>query len=238
MMSNHVALKYFEEFGLEILDTPRDSRGKRIYTLRYPCGHIFTSSFQYHKRRGECKECNPPKNSRKTKDQIELVVKGKGFTLLENYKEGGLIKLKVLCENKHEWDVYFSNFQKEHRSCPYCNKKQARKMFFYLQQVQQGSLTFLKYGITKNWPEYRKNRQSTSSGMVHEITDFVTIESKRAIDLEGYLRKTLPYHDFGFKFDGYTETVSVIYEEFLRKFILNSIVYEGNMEEYLAYIGR
>lgn len=237
-MANQQALTYFQENDMEVIATPRDSRNKFIYTVRYNCGHVFTGSLQYLKRRKRCTECLPAKNSPKSYEKIQEIVASKGYELNGVEKKGGLIVVDVSCLEDHKWKVYFSNFQKEGRNCPYCAREEVNDLFFYLQKVSNEctGLTYCKYGITKNWPDLRVNKQAASSGMKHQLTDFAWLRKDVVVELESFLKKTISHVDLGYKFDGYTETVSSEHEDFLRMFIVNAVSYDGNMEEYLERI--
>lgn len=229
---------FTSSLGYSIVDVIRDDENNRLLKLVCNKGHERLSGLQYLKIQPKCTTCYPPKNKVKDFTDIDKIVTQKGFKLLSIDKSSKLIKVVVKCQNGHEWSPFLSNFQREERNCPYCNRGEVKDLFFYLQKVTDPRTgnTYCKYGITKNWPDLRVNRQAASSKMRHELTDFAWLRKDVVVELESFLKKTICHVDFGYKFDGYTETVPSEYEDFLRMFIVNAVSYDGNMEEYLERI--
>lgn len=217
-----------------------EDRGIKMLKLECENGHIRNTNMGYLKYRPSCVECNPSKSAPLTDERLIASVEGKGFKYHGRRAEGHLTHVTVECANGHIWTPLHSNFIKPERGCPYCSltNRKTKDMFFYLQEiVGEDEHLYYKYGVTKNEPQLRLNKQEKSSGLSHELVAVAQVKREIAVSLEAWLKKNLEPHDFGFKFDGYTEVVSANYREFLYRYILNSWLAEGKpIEGYVDEI--
>lgn len=81
-------------------------------------GHIYQTNWNNFQSGNRCSYCagNIRNSYEYIKSQIESV---DGYKLLSKKYKNALLKLKVQCNKKHNYEVTWSNFQRNHR-CPYC----------------------------------------------------------------------------------------------------------------------
>lgn len=212
---------------------------RRMLKVECEGGHVRECDLVYLRYRPKCSLCNPPKNATLTEDKIRETCESKNLQLLDFYKIGKYNYVKVMCQEGHLWEPLFSNLSKDDRGCPECRRKEELLcIFLYLQELTDSHGTkYLKYGLTRNEPQYRLEKQKKGSNMEHEMIMISALEPELAVKLEAWLKRNLPKEDLGYKFDGYTEVVSFRHRLFLMLYISHGFAAEvSNIDNYVGYV--
>jgi len=115
--------QYITSFGFALLE-PNYIHQHNDITLCCHKGHVFTTTFFKfkHNEHKSCPVCIGKPNYEYVKGEIDK----SGYILLESEYKGSGVKMKVMCNNNHIYEVSWDSFKQGHR-CPKCNFEKHRR---------------------------------------------------------------------------------------------------------------
>lgn len=144
---------YIESFGCELLDDSYKNNTQKLQ-IRCSCGNIYKITYQRFREDGKytrCYECRDRKSKKHSIEYVRSYVESQGYRLISDEYISADTKLKLKCENNHDYNVSFANFQYGKR-CPKCQGK-------FKLSIDEVRELFAKEGYTLLENEYKNTRQ-------------------------------------------------------------------------------
>ncbi len=205
MVVLYIMIEIFEKSlrneGYKLLS--RDYKNaKAPLPIRCPNGHVTEMRWNDFQQGHRCKYC--ANNVKYEKSNVFKYFNEYGYIVVSNEYENTNKKLKVICQNKHEWEVSFKRFKNGVR-CPYCNgnakntTENVRKILenegYELLSEYINAITKLKMKCPKGhliFMRYNNFQQGQRCSYCNGGVKFTNEYVKEYIQKEGYVLLT-PY---------------------------------------------
>lgn len=202
------------------------------------CSGVFVQNkYSFHKGCLPCRCSNrPPWTQAQREYQIEKIIVSNSLPYQFGYWSDGYTnnrsKVVISCDAHGEFEVEIADFLRKDtpRRCPACAGRDFK--YVYLMQVEHGSGTFLKYGITSS-PQSRCRHLRHWAKCPCKILKVYKMPSKEScLDFEEKARFIPRVWDQKSKiFEGSTEVVAAEHQDCLEKIVLEN---GGNIVDSLV----
>lgn len=182
-------------------------------------GHEYNITFSDFFHNGHrCRVCS---GRRSENDAIKNIISVLGNNEFRGFcgdvYSGIETRLKIICDNGHEYTPTYSKFVQSGTRCPKCSKSgynSTKQGTMYIQKLMcNNSFVGVKFGITNKETHERMRNQSRVSKFDHEIFYELTLQDgQKILELENKIKEAMKgktsYISKEDMPDGYTETVA------------------------------
>ncbi|MCG8398949.1 hypothetical protein LWS67_20865 [Bacillus atrophaeus] len=200
------------------------SGAKTKFRAKCSHGHVFDMRIDnFLNQNNRCPRCSGAGVVSKDEriSQIERICKDEDITFIDFVGpwKGKDSKIRLKCNNGHEWVVRIHNFVYQGNRCPSCphhggGYKPSKQGTLYIQMLYRNkSFIGAKFGITNVSSKKRMSTQRAKSKFDHEIFYELTLQDgQKILELENKIKEAMKgktsYISKEDMPDGYTETVA------------------------------
>lgn len=122
--------QYMKNFNYELLSTEYKNNHTKLQ-IRCPDGHEIEMCYSNFRQGKRCPYCSG--NTKYTYRDVKAYIESFNYKLLSTEYKNNVTKLKMMCENKHIFEMNYIHFKNRGQRCPLCNvSKGERKIMDYL----------------------------------------------------------------------------------------------------------